>query len=245
MLLKDIFDNLTSGELRKIKLGGSREIGKKINAEDYPLIIPAVNAAILELHKRLPIRTESATIEHHPAISMYKLEKWYAQSNTNSTAIVKYIADSVYMPFNENVLVIQHVFDMGGHVLPMNDRNDVNSVYTPNHNTVQYPYPNDLVPSRMSTQTFDVVYRASIDPIPVDFDGDPSTVYLDIPFYGLQAMLAFIQSRLEIGMIRGENVQAEFAALNKFESACKLIESQSLITTEAYKNTNVRDYGWK
>lgn len=244
MVLQDIFDQLTSGELRKTKLGGSREIGKTISEDDYFIILPAINAAILAVHKRLPIRTESVTIVHYPHITMYKLDKRYARSNTTSTAKYKYIDDSEWMPFNNNVLSIQHVYDMGGHVLPINDKNDLDTVYTPNHNTVQYPYPNDLDPSKVSTQTFDVVYRASIDPVPMNFEGDPEDFELDMPYYAMDPLLAFIQSRLEIGMIRGENVQAEFAALSKFESACILIEKQSLITTETYTDTKVEDHGW-
>lgn len=237
MVLQDVFDQLTSGELRKTKLGGSREIGKTISEDDYFVILPAINAAILGVHKRLPLRTEEITIIEHPAIATYKLTKRYCNTNTSSDAWFKYIADSRWMPFNPNILSIQHVFNMGGHILPINDRNDLNTVYVPNHNTVMFPYPRE-------NYTFDVVYRASINPVPMDFTGEPKDFELDMPDYAMDALLAFIQSRLEIGMIRGENVQAEFAALSKFESACILIEKQSLITTETYTDTKVEDHGW-
>lgn len=237
MVLQDIFDQLVSGEFRKHALGGSRSASKTISPDDYYVVIPAINLSILELHKRLPLRVDSVTVKEYTNVTMYVLEPKYAESNSSSEPY-KYILDSRYMPFKGRVLTIDHVFDMGGHELPLNDNNDLHSLYTPRHNVVQHPYPRE-------GYTFDVKYRTCIDPIPVKLEIDPILVDIDIPEFAMTPLLAHIQSRVDIGMIRGENIQADVQALMRFETACQLIEKQSLIKTDSYTNTHIHDFGWK
>lgn len=237
MYLEEIFQHLTSGEYRKIKLGGSRSIGSEILPEDYHIVLPAVNLAIYETHKRLPMRTESVTIQQYSNITFYRIHSDFAQTNTESDMRYKYILDSKFFPYQDTLITVNHVYDMGGHVLPINDRNDLDTVYLPKHDTVQLPYPDNRY-------TFDVEFQATLPKIPISEDIDPKTYVLDLPTYALQPVLAFIQSRSEIGMIRGENIQAEFASLTKFETACQLIEKQSLIKPEGWSNTRIHDHGW-
>ena len=59
MLLSELFDQLTFGELSQIYVAGRDEIG--IQAADYEKIIPHINLGLTELHKRFEIKTNTLT----------------------------------------------------------------------------------------------------------------------------------------------------------------------------------------
>ncbi len=76
MLLSDLFDQLTYGELSQLEYGGVDNEG--ILLENYKRVVPHVNLALTELHKRFLIREEEVTIRCYDHIETYILDPKYA-----------------------------------------------------------------------------------------------------------------------------------------------------------------------
>ena len=55
MLLSDIFEQLTMGEVSQLSLGGTNEGG--VLPQDYPKIVPHINLALTEIYKRFNLKT--------------------------------------------------------------------------------------------------------------------------------------------------------------------------------------------
>lgn len=236
MNLGAIFDGLTTGELSKVALGGARTEDYKIKVEDYKKVIPAINMAIMEIHKRIPLRTETIMVALSNHITLYKLKREHAVTNAD-TRFTKYLLDSCESPFNPKVLRVDNVTDAQGNDYPLNEQNNRSSLFTPTHNVVQHPYP-------LEGGYMDVHYRTSICEIPRAFDGDPYCYELDIPDFILAPILTYVQARLEVGMVRNENAQAQYALMGKFEQECEILKRSDLVVTNAAMNTNIHDNGW-
>ena len=56
MLLSDLFEQLTYGELSQLEYSGVDDEGFTVN--DYKRVIPHINLGLAELHKRFLIREE-------------------------------------------------------------------------------------------------------------------------------------------------------------------------------------------
>lgn len=237
MKLIEIFDQLSTGELRTVALGGNRNPSKTIGTEEAQLIIPPLNLAIQELHRRLPMRTDVVTIDEHPAVTMYPLTSKYSQTTGNKDNVYwLHIADSIYFPFKDNVISVMSIYNYEGRDMPINDQDDMDSFFVPAHNVVQHPYP------RIGGH-FDVVYRATVPLIPKD--ANPEEYEVDIPYWGLPPVLAYVNHRVGYGMIRGENAQAHQAALIQFEMACQAIEAAGVIHTSVASRDDIKRGGWE
>ena len=66
MLLSEIFDQLTYGELSQTILGG--KAGGVIAQESYPAVISHINLGLTELYKRFPIKVREIEIQQYASI---------------------------------------------------------------------------------------------------------------------------------------------------------------------------------
>ena len=136
MLLSEIFDQLTYGELASIAMGGAGASG--IVQTDYPAIINSINLGLTEIHKRLDLRREEIFVQQYDQIQQYYLEPKYAVSNLESDEPIKYITDSEENPFLGNVLRIERIINEGGVELYVNDENQYCTVWTPSYNSIPF-----------------------------------------------------------------------------------------------------------
>ena len=232
MLLSEIFEYLTYGELAQISLGGGQlgEVG--ILPENYPKVVTNINLGLIELHKRFPIKQDEVVIQLYSHISDDYLRKEYAQSNTASPEPYKYIMDATLkIPFAENIVLIRHVYDEVGDEFPLNDVDDTTSLYTPEQDILQVPYPDN-------ENTLSVVYRAG--PIKINHIGlsDPSTIRVDISQQYLEALCAYVAHRIFLSLNLGEGNAEANTHLVKFETACARITNLGVTVVES--NTNLK-----
>jgi hypothetical protein len=148
------------------------------------------------------------------------------------------LLDSIHAPFRNTMIAVDQVYTQTGNALSINDTADPDSVFVPRHNVIQYPYPE-------SDRKIEVVYRATIPNIPSNLTAVQAQAYdVDIPYYALTPVLAYVQARLTSGMVRGENSQAEQIALIKFEQECQFIEREGLSSGPQYTRSDIQDEGW-
>ena len=246
MFLNELFDQLTYGELSQLEYGGVDDEG--ITKEDHKRIIPHINLALTELHKRFLIREEEVTIRCYDHIETYVLDTKYAATNTDSTEKYKYIHDTIFEPFVDNVLKIEKVFNEDGQELFLNEadpyviqteRGNVSrrsvSVHTPNYRTIQIPYP-------MKENALVVEYRANHEKVEVE-GLDPNTQEIKIPTYLMEAFLLYIASRV-YSSLGGDSAQEGMAYMAKFEASCKKIEELNLVNKANAVNQKLEVSGW-
>jgi len=233
MKLSDLFEQLTYGELSSVFMGGVDNIG--IEPDKYNQIIPHVNLGLIELYKRFPLRTEEVIIKLYDQIQVYYLEWKYAQTNTESTEPIKYIDDSIYQPFNSNVLKIDSVHDEDGQELFLNDTNEYWSVHTPSYNSILIPYPD-------SENSLSVLYRAGPKKIEIT-NLDPTTQDVDIPPGLLEPLLFYIAGRVFSNLNSDGKVEGN-TYTQKFEQAIKQIELSGLYKRDNTSNLKLPKQGW-
>ena len=234
MLLQDLFDQLTYGELAKVSLGGDPTIG--ILEKDYANIISHINLGLTELYKRFPLREGDITIQLEDAIQTYYLQSDYAVSNTGSSQPVKYLIDSESEPFTDNVLKIEQVIDEDGGILYMNDSNQAWSVFSPSYNSIQVSYAS-------SELAVTVTYRADHDRIPT-IGTDPSTYDVPVPMTHLEPLLFYIASRIHTTLPTLDGVNKGNDYLAKYEAACLKIENAGLVNKANPSNHKLFDRGF-
>lgn len=232
MYLSEIFDQLTHGEMSQIALGGANASG--IIEADYPKVLAHINLALTELHKRFLIKEGSVTVQQYDHIQTYKLDRKYAETNLESTEQYKYIKDSIYEPFYNDVLRIETVVNEEGETLYLNDKNEYWSVHTPTYNSVQVPYPekeNQMI----------VTYRADHERLVSD-NLDPTTTEVNISSTYLESLLFYVASRLYAAIPDGSNDAVMY--MTKFEASCLKLEELNLSNTDDTSNQRIWRNQW-
>lgn len=231
MNLKDIFDQLTTGELSNLALGGRESEDGEVEIENYPTLISHVNLALTALHTRFPLSEKEVILQQFDNITLYKLDIAYAESNTASTEPFKWIKDTAAKPFLDDVLRIDTVYNEVGDELPLNDLNNSDSVFTPNYDTVQIPFP-------VGTNAISLIYRADHPRIPLN-TADVSKVAIQLPDYLLEALLAYVTSRVYAGMNTESSMAASATYLQKYNMLCQEVELRN-VTHNSENSTNER-----
>lgn len=230
MKLKEIFDQLTYGELSQLAIGGS-EAGA-IGPANYDRVLAHVNLGLTALHKRFNLKEGRLTVELQSGRTLYPINSSFAVTGRSREA-VRYIKDSTAAPFKDDIHKIERVYLDNGGELSLNDEGDMYSAFTPSA-TMLRVYK-DLVdnppqfPDELKTKNLEIVYRANHRLLMTD-DGDlePDLVEVDLPYSHLEPLLLFIASRMHTPM----GMQSEGAAGNnfyqKYELSCQEIETRNL-----------------
>lgn len=186
MYLREVLHQLSTGEFAQLAIGGTNESG--ILEKDWPAIVDHVNLALADLYTRFPLREETVIIQQEDEINTYFLQYKYAQTNLLSPEPIKYIMDSVYEPFYENVLRVESVQDEDGQELFLNDETQTWSVFTPSHNSIMVPLP-------AKENAMLIKYRAGHPKLSRE-DVNPDTLEISLPMNLLQSLLLFIAQRV-------------------------------------------------
>lgn len=233
MYLSDIFEQLTHGELAHITIGGN---GDEVLPSDYKKIIPHINLGLTELHKRFNVKLNEVIIDLYEHIQIYYLDQKYAQSNNDSTEPVKYISDSQFQPFRNDLLQILTVYNENGEELFLNDASQPYSVYTPSFNAIQIPY-------NYEENSLGVIYRATPDKIVYTPTIDPSTYWINLPNTLLEPLLYYIASRAFSVLNTDQNVEGN-NYMQKFEMSVQRIIDLGLMNKDTYINNRLELAGW-
>jgi len=228
MRLLDLFDQLTAGELSQLSMGGSDTVG--IQECDYSKIIPHINLGLTELHKRFPLKVREVMVQQYDHIQKYTIHTDYAETNTDpENTNIRYVVDSVYEPFLNDILKIETIYNEDGQELYSNDNTEYWSVHVIGHNVVQVPYPD-------SANALSIVYRANHPRI--DLSGlTPSEIEVDIPHTLLEPLLLYVASRVYSNLNSDGQVIEGNTYSAKFEASCKMIEELNLISKDNRSNT--------
>lgn len=233
MKLREFLSNLSYGELSNTSIGDS---GSGTIKDKYiPTVISHINYGITDLCSRFMLHEKSVVIEMHEQIGTYILDGKYAQSSDSGEPI-KYIIDSPYEPFDDDVLRIHKVHNEIGNELNFNDNSFHCSLKKVGHNGIQILQPVD-------GNVIFVTYLANQKKI--SLDANPDTTNIDLPAYLLEALSFYVAARLFSNMnnqILSAKAQ-EFMA--RYENSCEQVEQRNL-NNEHQDDTNIKSEirGW-
>lgn len=244
MKLKEIFDQLTYGELAHLAIGGG-EAGS-IQPANYPKVVSHINLGLTALYKRFNLKEGRVLLTLNPAIATYQINSKYALS-TGSTG-TRYITDSKAVPFKNDINKIERVYVSGGTELPMNDVDDAYSILTPTMTSLKVP--NTILiqtpdtPDEFKTTTLSVVYRARHAPLEME-DIDPEDVEVELPDTHLEPLLYFVASRVHqpVGQMQTEGNMGN-AYFAKYENACQQLELAGLQIDRQAQPDRITRGGW-
>lgn len=237
--LSEVFTQLSYGELSQLSIGG-QDAGV-INSHNYEKIIPHLNMALTALYNRFPLKENRLTLLVRTGRVTYPLTKAFAISNLASTETDRFI-DDLTIPYTEDILKIERVYNSDGYEFGLNDHNSSNSLFTPSNAVLRIP---TSVESTLLTASLEVVYRAS-HPMISTGDGafNPNSISLELPHTHLEPLLLYVASRFHAptGMVNEFNMSNNYAA--KYEAACQLIEQQNLKVDQQAQFNRFQENGW-
>jgi len=233
MLLSELFEQLTYGELSNLKIGG-KSLGD-IEAGSYPAIVSHVNMGLTALHKLFPLSCKEIVVQQYEDIGVYKLHTDFAVNGTTGSEATKYLIDTAASPFENTVLMIDKVVDENANTLFLNELTETKSLFTPSYNTLQVPNP--------TTSVLGVTYRAKHATIEAD-NLEPETVELVIPESLLEPLLYYIASRAFMGTPAIDGVDRSALYFGRYQASIARFKEEGLINNDTYENKRLVDHGW-
>lgn len=236
MNVTDLLKRLALGELSNLSLA----TGGIISAAKVPTIIQYTNEALHKLYTKYLLNEKDLILELREDITYYHLLKRFAYSqydplNPPTQWNRPYIMDMGREPFTEDVIKVLSVYDQNGIDLPLNDTEQVYSVFTPQAQQLQVPHPVD-------GQILCVSYQAKHPTIP---STDYEEVGIDLPECLHSALCAYITSKLYMHMNTAESTAKGQEHSFTFDKLCQeVIEMDLVSTTSSITNTRFQKRGF-
>lgn len=208
MNFNTLLEQLSQGELSG-EFAGLRGSGA-IAPQHIPRIATFANEAMTRLCTRFPLVTKSLFLETQEGKVNYPIHPKYAESNYDpQSGIVPYIKDWAN-PYKGDLLKIIEVFDKFGRRLPINDSNQIRSVYTPSPDVLQ-------VPLSYQNYALAVAYQAKHPVITPDVEREQEII---IPDVLVPALLAYIGYKHCFSRSTQESQAMAATFKNVFEEIC-------------------------
>ena len=246
MKLQDIFTQLTCGEFSQISIGGLQP--GIIDEGNYKHLVAFINLGLTKLYQRFALKEGRITLELKPSLATYALRSQFGVASRRSREPVRYILD-MDDPFQDDIHKIERILTMDKKEMPLNDRDNEYSCFTPSMNTLIVPQsilaPTTDTPEWLVTPTIDVYYRANhpIITIPIG-PFDPNRIDIELPYSHLEALLYFVAARAHnpVGMTNEFHTGNTYAA--KFEGICAELERNNIRIDQGAQVNRLRQKGF-
>lgn len=234
MIISELFADLSYGELATLNL--AEEGNGVITDAGKERIIRFINDGLLKLYSRFILKESNVLIEMVEWITQYHLLLKFAQSQQGvSTQTNLYIIDSELEPFPENVIRILTVYGGDGCVLPLNDEGNPFSLFTPKHNVLQVPNPQEGMP-------LSITYQAKHAPLVLAHED----ATIDLPDVLVPALRNWIAYRAYDQVKTQEAQQMAQANRQEYENVCtEAIQLDLLGTSMANTTHRFERNGWR
>ena len=233
--LNDLFRELALGELSNLSIVEN----DTIKPEKRPHIVTRANDALLDLYARFVLKERDMLVEMREGMTNYHLLKRYAWSqfseeNPPDRFNMPYIMDMINEPFEEDVIKILSVYNSFGDKLPLNDTDNAMSVFNPQSNVLQVPYP---IPG----QSLSLEYQAKHTPL----DHCRCDEEIMIPDVLWRALKAYVAGKTCSHMNTQEMTAKGQEHLIIYETICQEVVEKDLVNTStSTTNTRFHKRGW-
>lgn len=235
MILNDLFRELALGELNNMALAEN----DTIIPQKRPQIVNYANEALLSLHSRFVLKEKDVLVEMREGVTNYHLLKRYALSYYDSENPPDrwdhpYIMDTPAEPFLEDVIKILSVYNSFGIRLPLNDLESSLSVFNPQSNVLQVPFP-------IAAQSLSIEYQAEhpkLDHCECDDE-------IMLPNVLWPALKAYVASKVYSHMNTQEMTAKGQEHMMNYENICLDVIEKDLVNTSSSTTNSVFELrGW-
>jgi len=236
MRLQEIFDHLNYGELSQLSIGGNDQ--GVLDASNQAAVINHINLGLIELYKRFDIRIKEVTVQTLSYLNEYRLDSRYAVTNphgTDDTAYPKYIIDTPFYPFTDDVLVIEEVIDESEIIYSVNDETDCDTILVTDYNMINVANPG------LEAALF-VHYRAAPEKLNPNLTDNYSDVIVPLTDQYLEPLLNYVAYRSFAAFNMNNPEAVSYYA--KFEASCQLLRQESLRHKVIRTNGKLSNNGW-
>ena len=247
MKLQDVFDQLSTGELSQLSIGG-QDAGV-ISEANWHRVLPAINLGLTALYKRFLLKEGRITIDLLPNKYSYVLHSDYSIGSRRRPGEAKYLRPVSDPKFMDDIQKVERVITDYGFDLPLNDASQPYSVRTTKANQILVPKDivqrNRTLADEYQTDVLDIVYRAGHPriTIPIGYF-DPSRVEIDLPAEYLHALALFIASLIHtpVGLANEGQTGNNYGTM--YEMECMRLENEGLEIGIDAGNTRFQSKGW-
>lgn len=235
MNLNDLFRDLALGELSNLSMAEN----DTIIPQRRPKIVSYANEALLALHSTFVLKEKDVVIEMREGVTNYHLLKRYAWSQYNEENPpdrwnMPYIMDMVADPFQEDVIKILAVYNSFGQKMPLNDNEHARSVFNPQSNLLQVPFP---IPG----QALSIEYQAKHTTLQ-HCDCDEEIVVPDVLW---RALKAYVASKVFMHMNTQETTAKGQEHMIIYDMICQDVVEKDLVnTSSSTTNSRFAKRGW-
>ena len=236
MKFEDFLFNLSMGVLNNTMYSRAWKDGVGIEA-----LVPLIEEGLMRLYSRFILREKQVIIEMRVGTTFYHFKRMFSVTGADPIQVpYPYIMDLPNEPFVEDVIKVLRVYDTQDVLRPLNDPNQINSVFTPQPDILQNPYPRDL-------EALLINYQAGPEPL-YTLNGD-GNVELVEDFYlppvlvpALANYVAYmVYSRINTAEAAGKSANH----LMIYETICDDVERMDLVNNSmSCTNTRFDSNGW-
>lgn len=237
MRLQEIFDQLVYGELAQFSVNLGTSVHGAVSPDNYPKVVASVRMAVMEMYKEFRLSIEVVDVMMISNVTMYKLHSDYSIRNTDTSIPYKYIYDTANEPFEDNLLVIDRVFDEVGDELNLNNDQAKFSLYTPKFNTLQIPDP-------IEGSIVRVLIAKGHSYISGATTIDPTTIEIEIPESCLEPLLFYIAGRMLMGAGNLNGTNDANIMMAKYQQSKLRIKELGLYQQDNTFNLKLERNGW-
>jgi len=221
MKVIELFRQLSYGELSNLSISDSGS--GLIIEEKHPQLIHYINDGLLALHTKFILSEKTLMVEQVAHITNYHMRRRYTETS-GSDVDWPYIKDLPDEPFNEDLIKILEVYRADGMKFPLNDTADPCSLFTPQPNILQIPYP-------VAGVEIAIVYQAHHPKLDDRIDGPDMLVdqLIEIPIYLENALQLFVAGKVFSHMNGQENIMKSQEYQMGYEADCANVEKNDLV----------------
>lgn len=237
MNVNELFRRLSYGELSNLSIG---EEGVGVIKEDaQPKIINYINEGLLRLHSRFLLRENILFFQQVEHLTYYYMLARFGRSKLTDPPCPNtphlYILDNEDEPFEGDFIKALQIIDQNSCVLPLNDPDDVRSLYTPQPNLIQVPQP-------VAGQVLAVEYQARHPKISLDDNG---CTEIDLPEVLEGALSAYIGYKAYSHMNGADNAAKAGEYMALYESICmEVTVTDTVNQSRSGSNQKFYNRGW-
>jgi hypothetical protein len=233
MNVSELLTKLSYGELSNTALAVDGQ--GTIQEEQQPKVINYANEALIRLYSRFCLREKDVLVEMVSHITNYHLNSRFAETKYDpEVEPYPYIKDLPREPFADDVIKVLTVYDSFGSRLALNDAECPTSVFTPQANVLQVPFP-------VEGACLSVHYQAMH---PILSEKEPKGE-IQLPFVLDGALTAYIAYKVYSHMNTQEASAKAQEHLAIYEQiANSVTESDTATTSIAETNTRFHKRGW-
>jgi len=220
MKVIELFRQLSYGELSNLSISDSGS--GSIIKDKQPQLIHYINDGLLALFTKFILSEKSLLVEQAAHITNYHMRRRFTETS-GSDVDWPYIKDLPNEPFEEDLIKILEVYRADGFKFPLNDTANPYSLFTPQPNILQVPYP-------AAGDELAVIYQAHHPKLDDRIDGPNNLVdqLIDIPVYLENALQLFVAGKVFSHMNGPENIMKGQEYQAGYEADCSLVDENDL-----------------